>query len=330
MSPAFSSALRTAFWTLTALALPACALTTVAYFTSTPTLFAQLSPFRLQYAALLTAHVLFCLALRHRRWAAFFALFAVFNLWAILRASPPQLLQATRADTPPVKVLLANVLTSNPDPSRLLALIAEEKPDVVALLEVNRRWERQLSAALLGGHPHTLLSPREDNFGLAVFSRLPLADTGSPLFVDPELPSLEFTVSPSGRADDRIRILVTHPLPPGSADSTMRRDEQLDRIAVWTPRGDTPALVLGDLNATPWCPPLRRLLSGADLRTASSDQARFSHRTWPVPIPFLGIPLDHALLNSALTCTSFRAGPDIGSDHFPIIAELRATAPFPP
>ncbi|MBC8011908.1 MAG: endonuclease/exonuclease/phosphatase family protein [Burkholderiales bacterium] len=321
MSPALATAARAAFWTLTALALPACALTTVAYFVGEPVLFAQISPFRVQYATILAAHAVFCLALRRPRWAGVFLVFCAFNLFAVLLpaiTSQSVALQETTAD-PPLKIILANVLTSNPDPAPLLALISAENPDLVALLEVNGRWANQLSAALLAEYPHTLLHPREDNFGLAVFSRRPLADTGAPRFADPELPSLEFTA-------DGIRILVTHPVPPGSASTTALRNDHLDRLAAWPPSASTPALILGDLNATPWCPPLRRLLATARLRPTTGNPG-FVASTWPAAVPFLRIPLDHALLNPAVACTALRVGPDIGSDHFPLVFEVRPASP---
>ena len=329
---ALRASARAAFRTLTALALPAALLTTLAYFVSTPAFLAQFSPFRLQYAVLLAAHAAFCFALRHRRWAALFAAFALFNLGAVLHATrsfafgPPP--SPTASSAAPLKIVYANVLTSNPDPTPLLALIAAEKPDLVALLEINARWKSQLLASLSAEFPHHSIHPREDNFGLALFSRTRPADDHVEFFADVETPSLHLTwVHP----DADIRILLTHPLPPGSQETTVLRDQHLDALGDWTrsvtgltPPGapSSPALILGDLNATPWCPPLRRLLSESGLRSAASDFGSISP-SWPAPIPFLRIPIDHALLTRGLVCVSYRIGPDIGSDHFPLLLELR-------
>lgn len=327
------AATHAAFWTLVALAMPAFALTTLAYFSIAPALLAQLSPFRLQYAVLLAALALFALLLRRRRWAALFAVFVAFNLWAALRSAVPPLLQATESAGAPLKILLANVLTSNPDPARLLALIAEEKPDVVGLLEVNRRWETQLRAALGADYPHVVYSPREDNFGLALLSREPLADSRLEFFADAELPSAAATVTLGDRS---VRLLLTHPLPPGSALGVELRDKQLRELAGYarslrpSQTGPSQSLVLfGDFNATPWCPPMRRLLADADLRLASAGH-RWPGASWPANVGFLGIPIDHVLTDDTLACVAYRVGPDIGSDHFPVIAELRTAAPFPP
>jgi endonuclease/exonuclease/phosphatase (EEP) superfamily protein YafD len=326
---------RAAWATFTALALPLGLLGVAAYFASRPYVLAQLSPFRVQAATLLALHAVFCLTVRRRRWAAVFAVLACFNVWAVLRPAFPPLVTVTDTTRPPVKILFANVLTSNSDPARLLALIAVEAPDFVALIEINRRWQTQLEPALSATYPFSLFRPREDNFGLAVFSRVEPAGGRVEFFADVETPSLDLTL-PSG--DRSIRVLVTHPLPPGDAETAALRDQHLEGLADWmrftatlqtagTP--PVPVLILGDFNATPWCPPLRRLLATTGLHSAARGHVVVAS-TWPVPIPFLRIPLDHALLNDELACIRYRVGPDIGSDHFPLLLEVRATAPFPP
>lgn len=325
-----------AFTTLLALALPACVLTTWAYFFSQPVLFAQLSPFRLQYAVILMVLATVGIALRHFRGSALLLTFALFNAWAILRDVPAGILRVHETSPPPARILLANVLTSNREPNALLHLIKSENPELVALLEVDRRWLAHLEPALEGDYPHRITRPRDDNFGCAVFSRHPLEHSEILAFVDPELPSVAFTFAQAGRP---IRVLLTHPLPPGSTKSVRMRDRQLVAIGEWvsarqrganTNAEASPMLVLGDLNATPWCPPLRRLLASTGLRRAPSEYFGLATTTWPVSVPFLRIPLDHALRNEAITFTACRIGPDIGSDHFPLLIEVALTAPFPP
>jgi endonuclease/exonuclease/phosphatase (EEP) superfamily protein YafD len=38
-----------------------------------------------------------------------------------------------------------------------------------------------------------------------------------------------------------------------------------------------------------------------------------------------GIPIDHALATPEFTATAFTVGPDLGSDHRPIVAEFAWT-----
>lgn len=335
---ALRASARAAYFTLKILALPACLLTTAAWFTSTPYPLAWLSPFRPLYASLLGGLVLFALAQRRAREAALFAFFSFANLAAVFgpmlgsRSTPAPPRDATT--TPPsLKIVYANVLTANPDPSRLLALIDHEKPDLVALLEIDRRWRDILVRTISADYPHRFLHPREDNFGLAVFSRVEPRTGRIEYLADTDIPSFDFALEhPIGP----LRVLLTHPLPPGDARGTKLRDQHLGELALWRSfvaglaRPATPApavLILGDLNATPWCPPLHRLLTTSELRPAAWDHKLLA-TTWPVPLPHLRVPLDHALLDSRLHCHSYRVGPDIGSDHYPLILELvRAAGP---
>lgn len=310
---------RAALWTTAAVALPAGLLTVVAHFMSQPVLFAQLSPFRVQYAALLGAFALICLCARRPRLTSLFGALGAFNAavvaHAVLRDAPTPVSGAK-----PLRVVCANVLSSNPDSAALLGFIRTENPDLVCLLEINQRWRAELEASTLirERYPFRRYVPREDNFGLAVLSRTAPDGELAPVFVDPELPSLELSFSESG---ELLRVLVTHPMPPGSENGRRLRDRQLAAIGEWHRADSAPTLILGDLNATPWCPPLRRLLADTGLRNAAGDSRQLAG-TWPATVSFLLIPLDHALLGPGLACASYRVGPFIGSDHYPLLLEV--------
>ncbi|NJM92853.1 MAG: endonuclease/exonuclease/phosphatase family protein, partial [Rhodospirillaceae bacterium] len=44
---------------------------------------------------------------------------------------------------------------------------------------------------------------------------------------------------------------------------------------------------------------------------------------WPSMLPWpLRLPIDHVLSRGHLVVTDFSAGPEIDSDHFPVIAEI--------
>jgi endonuclease/exonuclease/phosphatase (EEP) superfamily protein YafD len=60
-------------------------------------------------------------------------------------------------------------------PERSLALLGRTPADVLCLQEVTSAWAKQLDAALAGSHPHRVIEPRYGAYGLAIFSRLPLA-----------------------------------------------------------------------------------------------------------------------------------------------------------
>jgi endonuclease/exonuclease/phosphatase (EEP) superfamily protein YafD len=86
-------------------------------------------------------------------------------------------------------------------------------------------------------------------------------------------------------------------------------------------RKRTGALVLlGDLNTTSWSPHFRDLINTAGLK---DSRAGFGIQpTWPAGTPPLWIPLDHCLVSPEIKVHDRRVGPNVGSDHFPVIVEF--------
>ncbi|HEY8931711.1 MAG TPA: endonuclease/exonuclease/phosphatase family protein [Rariglobus sp.] len=269
--------------------------------------------FRPHYALALLIYAAIYAWGRRFRLGVVFAVFAVANVVVLLPRFAPH---ATVPDgAPQLKLLLFNVHTPNRDYPALLKLITDEQPDVVVLMEVNDTWIAAL-APLEKTHPFTRKVSRSDNFGIALYSRLPLNDART-LYLSPaEVPSLRATVTLDGNLP--ITLLATHPLPPGDAENTLLRDLQLGAIARWSSSTTSPAVVIGDLNCAPWSPAFRRLLSEGVL----IDTGRGITPTWPVEPWILRIPLDHCLVTSTLVAKEHRVGPDIGSDHFPIIVTI--------
>ena len=80
-----------------------------------------------------------------------------------------------------------------------------------------------------------------------------------------------------------------------------------------------PDLVLmGDFNGAPWS----RLQSAFSTATGLENAAGWE-LSWPTMLPWpLRLPIDHVLSRGHLVVTEFSAGPEIDSDHFPVIAEI--------
>ena len=75
---------------------------------------------------------------------------------------------------PAIELLTYNLLFSARS-DRSLAQLRASRADVLCLQEVNPAWARRLEAALAAGYPHRALEPRPGAYGLAIYSRLPLA-----------------------------------------------------------------------------------------------------------------------------------------------------------
>ncbi len=270
------------------------------------------SHFRVQYAlAFLLLAAVFALGRRKRPALLSLALAALNALPLVLFLLPPAI-PPPPSSIPPYRVLLLNVNTAYGDPARVRALLADTRPDLLVLEEINPRWLQAL-APVLDAFPYRHTEPRHDNFGIGLFSRFPLARVHAEPFGIVNVPSLFADVDLDGRP---LAVIATHPLPPGSALMTRERNAQLDWIARRAAQTPGPLLLLGDLNVSPWSPVYRRFLAASGLR--DSARGRSIRPTWPAPLPPLWIPLDHILHSPSLAIHSRTVGPDTGSDHLPV------------
>ena len=226
-----------------------------------------------------------------------------------------------RLHHPPLRLLMLNVNSSNTRRDATLELIEAEDPDVVLLMEVDSDWLDGLGP-LAAGYPHRLAVPREDNFGIAAYSKQPWVSGRVVELEDPageELPSLEVRLENGGHP---LVLFFTHPVPPVGPRMAHRRDELL-RAAPRHAQGLGPRVVLaGDLNSTPWSPIFREVMEASGMR--DTRQGFGIQPTWlaGLPSPFR-IPIDHLFVTADVLVIERRVGPDVGSDHLPLIVDLR-------
>lgn len=272
--------------------------------------------FRLQYMALGVLALVVFLGSRRWRWVIASILCLVLNGFEVVPWYLPVSGGEPAVPAQGVRVLVANVYTANRQHARLCRVVQRAAPDVVALLEVNRRWWEALSP-LRATHPHVHAVPRSDNFGVALLCRWPfVAETV--FWGRARVPSIRARVqTPSGL----VTVVVTHPVPPGSDEGHALRNDQLRAVADAVRRSSGPLVLLGDLNTTMWSVAYRRFADSSGLVNARRGSGALP--TWPTHLPLLLIPLDHVLYTpSTLRPLSCQLGEDVGSDHLPLLAEL--------
>lgn len=281
--------------------------------------FGLLEHFRLQLCVLLVASMAAALALRMRRTAV---LQAFLGVWAALPVLPYAL--PLGSDPPPeggtgrpMRLLLANVHTANTRHGDVRAMVREAAPDVFVALEVNERWIEELDA-LRQVLPHAVLEPRPDNFGIALYSRHPFAGKRVAFLGEAGIPTLVTSLDLGGGAT--LTVVAAHPLPSASRHLVRMRDEVLGEVARIVQRTPGPTVLLGDLNCTPWAPPLRALREHTGLRDASTG--RGIQATFPWPLLPLMIPIDHCLVSGDLHVLACGTGPPVGSDHLPVVVDV--------
>lgn len=281
--------------------------------------------FRVQYALVLGGFALILLALRQWRWLALFGAFALLNLAFVIPAfweEAPTTPVIAAGNLSTLRALLANVNADNRDSERLRRLIAESDPDVILLLEATP-WLLDRLRDLGERYPHRIAEPREDLFGIALFSCHPFARSQIVRFGDAASPPAIVATIIAGERS--FTLIGAHPWPPVSAMLAEGRNEQLRTLATKVRQTQPPLLVLGDLNISPWSPWFGRLLADSGLR--DSRRGRGIQPSWPAEWWPLWIPIDHALFSEGIRIRHREIGPAIGSDHYPVIVDFQVSGP---
>jgi endonuclease/exonuclease/phosphatase (EEP) superfamily protein YafD len=273
------------------------------------------SHFRVQYFWTCLLAALVIAATGRRRIAALALIPAALNLAVILPLYWP-----SDANSPgsgaELRLASINVYSGNRRHDSVLAFIRETKPDVVLLMEMTDAW-RDLLADLAADYPHQQSALRGDNFGIALVSRLPLEDPRVLELGDAEIPTIVTRLEWEG---EKLLLIGTHPLPPGSRGYWQLRNEQFAALAKLCAEETGPVVVLGDLNSTSWSAHFFTLLDGTRLR--DSRQGFGVQPSWPAWSPLVRIPIDHCLVSPEIAVRGRFIGRDVGSDHYPVVVDV--------
>jgi endonuclease/exonuclease/phosphatase (EEP) superfamily protein YafD len=220
-----------------------------------------------------------------------------------------------------LRVVSANVLSQNRTPEKVLEFVRGADADLVLLLDAGGRHWQGVLRALRELYPHH--TPQARHAPVILFSRWPIVSDRLLVAPRSRRPYLVAELAVDGRT---LEVVGVHPSSPSpsKARATRRRNHELDHIAGVVQNSDAPVIVAGDLNTTPWSPHFEDLLAAAGLRNAAAGEGFIP--TWPTFFWPARIPIDHVLLKGPLVATSVRRGPAVGSDHYPIIADLRLLA----
>lgn len=222
--------------------------------------------------------------------------------------------------TPTLKVLLLNVLRNNHEHAAVLSLIEAHNPDLVVLLEINQHWAISLRP-LHRAYPHRLVESAEDNFGIGLYSRLPL----EPLALRHPGPWRLASIFATLRlGEQRLSLYATHPPPPMNATMSAVQATQLREIAAELAAIPGPRVLLGDLNTTPWSAHFRPL---REVGLHPSVPSLSYQGSWPAWLGRWGIPLDQVLVSAEIVVLERQLGAAVGSDHLPVVVTLGLSPP---
>lgn len=217
------------------------------------------------------------------------------------------------ASGPTLKVISFNWLLDERDRSEIYAWLREQDADIVALQEFIEP-ERGVAAALYGMFPyHT--KPASDQ---VILSKYPVLRQTSKALENNSLLRAELEVQ--GR---RLVVWGIHPATLKELPELKARDHYLSEVAFYVERETEPVLMMGDFNATRWDPAFQAIVSAGALHQQPALLAPPTRMAVRKGLPFLGSPIDHILTNGRNVLSDCHTGPNLGSDHKPLICNLQ-------
>lgn len=203
---------------------------------------------------------------------------------------------------------------------RLQAFLRKETPDFVILQEITIKDWRALQS-LKDIYPHMTYC---DDWlcGVALLSRHKWSSVRAENYGTHQMPLI---IASFGDRLNGLTLYATHSARPHWKYSTQR--QQFEELAAYiAKRNARPAILGGDLNSTVFSAPLRDFTSQSNLKAAGQLTP-----TWPqrlrqmgyITLPFLQLDIDHFFVTPGMTLIEKWRGPDLGSDHRPLLLSFR-------
>lgn len=229
-------------------------------------------------------------------------------------------LHAVPADTEggTITAMAINVLMENQDHTAVIDAIRKRDPDIFLLMETDERWVHNLEP-LLDQYETVIRHPKDNYYGLVFATNLPAREARIAYLTVSDTPSVFAELeTPSGVP---FRFVGLHPRPPTVGVDTDTRDDQLFYAARFARETDLPVVVMGDFNVAAWshtAEEFKRIGQYLDVRVGRGPIPSFDANS-----RLMRFPIDHLYVTPDVALVDFSRGETVGSDHFPMIVQLR-------
>lgn len=226
------------------------------------------------------------------------------------------------ARTQKLSILNVNTEYQHNDRSELLQKLIEDRdPDVLAVVEANKKWIDAIK-------PETKRYPFQKVVlagpGMALFSKFPIEKCDVRFFGKSHHPRILATLLVGGK---KVQLGIVHPTTPKSPAGYAERQQEVSLLVSELIALPSPKLLIGDLNCSPWSADFQSLLSAGlyDSERGFGPQPSWPARTGRVfkdlPVPPM-VPIDHVLVSDEFQTLQRQTEASINSDHLPVYVNL--------
>ncbi|RNC86001.1 MAG: endonuclease/exonuclease/phosphatase family protein [Balneola sp.] len=215
-----------------------------------------------------------------------------------------------------IKIASINLLSSNDNYKEVGTFIRRGKFDVLVFQEFTPDWMEYLKD-FEEDFPFMELDPSSGVFGMGVYSKF---EIDSSIIIHSKSGNTFAKLVEIHGNGKELSIMNIHPPPPVSKELFDTRNAMFSAANDFLKSYDKPYVLIGDFNSTTFSPNFKRLTSELEVRDSRKDFGLLP--TWNTYWSLISITIDHALVSNGLDVMHRRVGPNIGSDHLPVIIEV--------
>lgn len=298
---------------LVAVGVVATLATILGFFGSTWWLFDYAANFRAHLAVVLTIVALAYALLFSKAMGLFFLAIAAINGFTILPLYSDSPAAAAGEDR--MTIVSFNVGQRASIRDATFRWIDTVEPDVVVLVDSTDQWVEATEMAA----PYIAQTelPIDRSFGITVYAKEGLqTEILRASQIRDEVVRVEAEIG-----SQPVVIYAVQSRPGSNETDASYRDEYLAEVSRMVRDETDPAIVVGDMQASPWSHAFRSLESEAELENSMSGFG--VQTTWPADRwAFFRLPIDHLLHSEELTTVDRYLGPIFGVEHRPLVVEL--------
>ncbi len=274
------------------------------------------SHFPVQYAFFALLILTVCIWKKNISLAVFAGLLFAVNISAL--GDSGATVQAAGPAYKTFTVYSANINESNGDFPRLVAGLKKTDADILLILEATEENIRPLQP-MIREYPYSIvnLNIGSSGTGTALMSKFPILNKEVEKYSEFGNMLVSATLQINGK---KVVFYGIHFPKPIYMNEFTVRSKQIMSLADKANEQSVPVIVAGDFNATPYSPAFKKLLRKSGLK--DSREGFGWQPSWPTLFPLLWIPIDHILVSPEIQVHKRGTGSYIGSDHYPVFAEL--------
>ena len=268
--------------------------------------------FRLHFSILLLISAVFFILIRHYKLSTIVFSGAILGILGLGPAMPKYLNSSSHIEADTIKLIQLNLSFRNRSLKDVAAYIKRQRPDFITIQEATKRTGK-LFDQLKQKYKYLLLCEFSAVGGVAIISKHPM-----------QLGDHKSCQSKEGLVWGRAAIkghevivasLHLHwPYP-------FRQKQQLRRLSLQFKKFSNSVIIAGDFNAAPWSHTVQTV--SKESKTTVIPGLRFTfEKKFLSFLPVMTLPIDHILTSKDITTKNISVGPHLGSDHFPVVAEL--------